>query len=535
MRKKIFQWIIAKDIFLEPCPKIRAWIEAHTGFTGSVCHVLKTDSQTILVVDGRYDVQARHQAKPGTEVVVGSPMDVLKRQPAGELVLDPWQFSASTIKDMAKALPQWNITFKKTSPAWPQQERCPLWSVSGLSFQEKCQKIFGDGLSYPLWITNGTDLAWLSNMRGSPEMVGYGFVWQEHGRFQLKIFTPHRAPQKPLKDISFESHFHLPVGPYFYDPFGTPQGFLTDQAHAFDLHPLKLLRAQKNPREQHGMKEAQKADALALIGLIQEMTFGKCQKTEKQWAQDLETLRQKNRAYMGPSFPTILAFGASAASIHHQPSDQEVAQGLCLLDAGGHYGFKDQDLHGTTDITRTFWRGETVDPKAKAHFTQVLQAHIELARLVFPKGTRGCHLDVTARAQLWRHGLDYAHSTGHGVGHCLAVHEAPPSISLYSQDEILPGMIFSNEPGYYQEGWGGIRLESEVLVTPTGLASFMELENLTFVPFDQKLMNLSLLTHAQRQWINAYHKRIEEELTPLCADPKMKANLERACVPVGDF
>lgn len=534
--KKLFSWWRSRNIFLEPCFK-KDVIAQETGFTGSSAHLFFEGSRKILIVDGRYALQAKNQAQKNVEVVVDSPMSYLKRQPVSALALNAWMFSVSEVQDIKKALPEWTISIEKTPMIWPDEEKSFLWPVkTDRSFQEKCHRIFGH-LSRPLWITNGSDLAWLSGLRGDPEMGGYGVVWHEKNHFHLKVFTPHQPPQKKMDFITFEKNPPCVSGSYFYDPKTLPYGFVTDQGQAFDLSGLRLLRAQKTPLEQEGMRRAQKADSVAFLRLLWDMEEHAMEEspsiqTEKEWAAHLESLRQKNSAYLAPSFNTILAYGVSGACIHHQPTDQPVGKGLCLLDAGGHYFFgQEEDLCGTTDITRTFWLGHAhPDEKTKRYFTYVLQGHIELARLKFPQGTKGGHLDAIARAPLWHAGLDYPHSTGHGVGCALSVHEAPPSISLHSKDDILPGMIFSNEPGYYEAGWGGVRLESEVLVCAKG--NFMILETLSLVPFDKKLIDKTMLSCAQLEWINAYHARIEQELAPVFPD-RLRDKLHKACAPLG--
>ncbi|MGI9401980.1 MAG: M24B family metallopeptidase, partial [Rhizobiaceae bacterium] len=229
-----------------------------------------------------------------------------------------------------------------------------------------------------------------------------------------------------------------------------------------------------------------------------------------------ETARRMNSELLEISFDTISGAGHNGAIVHYRVNKESNARlednSLYLVDSGGQY------RDGTTDITRTIAIGKP--PKqAKTDFTLVLKGHIAISTAKFPAGTRGVDLDVLARNALWKQGLDYAHGTGHGVGSYLSVHEGPQSISRRGMVPLEEGMIISNEPGLYREGKYGIRIENLVHVEPAkelpnGNIKVHEFENLTWVPIDLRLVEPDLLTDEERTWLNNYHGRVRELLSP---------------------
>jgi Xaa-Pro aminopeptidase len=233
------------------------------------------------------------------------------------------------------------------------------------------------------------------------------------------------------------------------------------------------------------------------------------------------------------SFNTIAAFGANGAIVHYGTPDPEQALragGLLLVDSGV------QILGATTDDTRTIAIG-TPDDLQRARFTDVLRAHIRLAMQIFPEGTTGLMLDALARSPLWNEGLDYGHGTGHGVGAFLNVHEGPQSISARGLVPLEPGMIVSNEPGYYHAGWGGIRCENLYVVEEAlGLRAhpagkrWLRFSPLTVLPFDRTLIDWARLSHEERGWLTDYHRWVEETLAPRLEEPH-RHWLAEACAP----
>jgi len=235
----------------------------------------------------------------------------------------------------------------------------------------------------------------------------------------------------------------------------------------------------------------------------------------------LEAFRSETGKLQDLSFDTIAGSGPNSAIVHYRVStrsNRKIQPGeLLLVDSGGQY------LDGTTDVTRTIAIGAPTD-EMRDRFTRVLKGHIGIALARFPKGTTGAVIDVLARQALWRAGLDFDHGTGHGVGSYLNVHEGPQGISRRAtQAQLEPGMILSNEPGYYKAGAFGIRIENLVVVTPLeaiedGERPMMGFDTITFAPIDLNLIDWKLLTQEELQWLNAYHARVRHELTPLVDD-----------------
>lgn len=232
------------------------------------------------------------------------------------------------------------------------------------------------------------------------------------------------------------------------------------------------------------------------------------------------------------SFDTISGAGPNGAIMHYRVShatSRRLNEGeLFLLDSGAQY----QD--GTTDITRTVPVGQPTE-EMRERYTLVLKGLIAISTLRFPPGTRGSEIDAIARMALWRHGLDYAHGTGHGVGSYLAVHEGPQRIARTGTEKLLEGMLLSNEPGYYKEGAYGIRLENLILVTPAeplegGDIAMHGFETLTLAPFDRRLIKVHMLTRDELHWLDQYHARVLAEIGPML-DGDTLSWLEKACAP----
>jgi Xaa-Pro aminopeptidase len=235
--------------------------------------------------------------------------------------------------------------------------------------------------------------------------------------------------------------------------------------------------------------------------------------TEITAAERLAQFRAEQELSMGPSFDTISGAAEHGAIVHYRAmpdSDKQLAPNMMyLLDSGGQY------LDATTDVTRTMVLGEPTQDM-RHHFTLVLKGHIGLGSARFPAGTSGAQLDALARAPLWAHGVDYDHGTGHGVGSYLSVHEGPQRIFKNGAAPLEPGMIVSNEPGYYRAGAYGIRIENLVLVKeaeiPNSERRMLEFETLTLAPIDRNLIDVAMLTPPERDWINSYHSRVYETL-----------------------
>ncbi len=303
--------------------------------------------------------------------------------------------------------------------------------------------------------------------------------------------------------------------------------------------PAKIARAVKNGVELNGSAAAHLQDGVAVVEFLawlDDQHPGTV--TEIEAAKALEAARARvGERMQNPlkdiSFDTIAGAGEHGAVIHYRvttTTDRSLNSGeLFLIDSGAQY------VNGTTDITRTLAIGAVSDEQ-KRFFTLVLKGMIAISTARFPKGTRGCDLDPLARIALWKAGVDFAHGTGHGVGSFLSVHEGPQRISRLSTQELLPGMILSNEPGYYRPGAFGIRIENLVYVRELepvegGDMPMMSFETLTYVPIDKYLVVTDLLTDEELRWLDDYHAKTREELMPLVHDAKARAWLERVTEP----
>ncbi|KAJ8482967.1 hypothetical protein ONZ51_g5020 [Trametes cubensis] len=306
--------------------------------------------------------------------------------------------------------------------------------------------------------------------------------------------------------------------------------------------PVTDLKAVKNEVEIEGFRQSHIRDGAALVRyfawLEEQLEAGK-ELSESQVADQLEKYRSEQDLFMGLSFPTISATGPNGAIIHYDPDPNDCAtvrkDQIYLCDSGAQ--FRD----GTTDVTRTFHFGTPTAEERRA-FTRVLQGHIAIDTAVFPNGTTGYLLDPFARRPLWEDGLDYRHGTGHGVGHFLNVHEGPHGIGVriaYNNTPLKPGMTVSNEPGYYKDGQYGIRIENIVIVreaqTPNnfGDKGYLRFEHVTMCPMGKNLIETSLLSAKEREWLDAYHAEIVEKVSPLVkADRRALRWLQRECSPL---
>jgi Xaa-Pro aminopeptidase len=296
--------------------------------------------------------------------------------------------------------------------------------------------------------------------------------------------------------------------------------------------PVQLPKARKNEVEIGGMKEAQLLDGVALAKFLHwfdgEAPKGKL--TEIGIVEALEHFRREEETCVDASFATISGAGPNGAIVHYhvdERSNRTLKPGeLMLLDSGAQY------LSGTTDITRTLFSGKA-SAEQKDRFTRVLKGMIALSMARFPRGTSGAQLDVLARQFLWQDGVTYSHGTGHGVGHFLGVHEGPTGFSPRYPLPLEPGMVLSNEPGYYKTGAYGIRIENLVLVAESdiGDGKFLELETLTLCPIDLRLIDDKLLLPPERDWLNAYRKRVFREIGPRLP-AAVKAWLKEATRPI---
>jgi Xaa-Pro aminopeptidase len=306
---------------------------------------------------------------------------------------------------------------------------------------------------------------------------------------------------------------------------------------AFASDPCLLPKACKNEREQNGARAAHLRDAVALCRFLHWLSVvapggGE---TEISAAEALLAFRAQVEGFRGESFPAISGAGEHGAIIHYRVTEKSNRpinhNEVYLIDSGAQYP------DGTTDVTRTVWTGPGAAPdEIRDRVTRVMQGHIAIATAIFPQGVGGAHLDAFARRALWQAGLDYDHGTGHGVGSYLSVHEGPVSLSRLARPvAIAPGMILSNEPGFYLSDHYGIRLENLLLVQaadlPAATKPFLCFETLTLAPFDRCLLNSALMTSMERQWLDSYHARVLREVGP-ALDETERHWLIEACAPI---
>ncbi|XP_011861369.1 PREDICTED: xaa-Pro aminopeptidase 1-like [Vollenhovia emeryi] len=301
------------------------------------------------------------------------------------------------------------------------------------------------------------------------------------------------------------------------------KGLVENKQVAEREDPCLIYKAVKNQTEIAGAINAHIKDGVAVTNFLYwlENNVGN-RITELKAEERILEHRKEQDLFKQPSFPTISAFNENGAIIHYRASSKtnKVIQksGLYLIDSGGQY------LNGTTDVTRTVVVGNPTNEQI-THYTIVLKAHIAIASVIFPSGTTGGELDILARTHLWKFGMDYMHGTGHGVGSYLSVHEGPQAISKGNKMKLTPGMILSNEPGYYIPGEYGIRIENLMYVDRQE-NSFLHFKQLTFIPYDRRLIDVQMLTKDEIEWINSYHQFVYENLENSVKD---KEWLKKVC------
>jgi Xaa-Pro aminopeptidase len=386
-------------------------------------------------------------------------------------------------------------------------------------------------------LTDPASIAWLLNIRGAdvpftPFALGFAVL---HDDATCDLFM---APEKLSpdmrawlgNDVAVADRAAMPATlsalhgkRVRVDGAGTPAWFPQTLRAAgaeviLAVDPCLLPKACKNATEQAGARTAHARDAIAMCRFLHWLDSAAGHATEMSAAAQLLAFRAETEDFRGESFPAISGAGEHGAIIHYRVSpatDRAIKPNeVYLIDSGAQFGC------GTTDITRTIWTGPDLPPIAlRDRVTRVMQGHIAIATLVFPQGVAGSHLDAFARAGLWQVGLDYDHGTGHGVGSYLSVHEGPAGLSRAARPvPIETGMILSNEPGFYLPGHYGIRLENLLLVQPAALPEatkpFLRFETLSLAPFDTRLLNPAMLSHAERTWLDTYHARVLDTVGP---------------------
>jgi Xaa-Pro aminopeptidase len=555
-----------------------AWISGFGGSAGSA--VVLTD-RAAMFTDGRYTVQVRQQVPADLfayeDVPQTSAAQWLGEQAqAGQRIgYDPWLHTRAWAKQAAIVVQarQAELVAVVANPVdavWqdrPAPSLAPLEvhddQFAGRAHAEKCAEVAawlaGRGADAVV-IAALDSIAWLLNIRGrdvarTPVALAFVIV---HKDGSVDLFT---APEK--LDPAVRAHLGDAVRCQPRDGFADalkamagktvvvdPQSCVAAIFNALDdggariveaRDPTVLPRAVKNPTEIAGTTAAHVRDGAALTRFLAwfDAEAPKGGLDELSAAERLRQFRAETNSLEDLSFDTISAAGPNAALPHYRVSDETNLpirnDSIYLVDSGGQY------RDGTTDVTRTLVIG-TPSPEMQDRFTRVLKGHIALARAIFPAGTKGVQLDALARQHLWAAGLDYNHGTGHGVGSYLSVHEGPQRIAAAwsaqagNDEPLQPGMILSNEPGYYKQGEYGIRIENLVLVERRSAEGaereIMGFRELTLAPIDRRLVDVGLLTAEERDWWNGYHARVAAEIGPLLTDAAEQAWLSAACAPL---
>lgn len=539
------------------CSERLKWL---TGFTGSagVAAVLKDNAA--IFVDGRYTLQVVNEVDTSLfepRHVSDEPMfdwieeNMVKGQ---TLAIDPWLHTESSVNAFKQLTKRLGISLKETETnfiddVWTDRPQPPLAMVvphadifAGETSRDKraavAAKLQEDGIDASIHTLPDVN-AWLLNIRGAdlpctPFALGFGILHKdatvdlymderklspelpEHLGNSVRLFNPDQF-QEGLASLAGKS--------VQIDPATTSQWIVNKlvdgQSKIFRADdPCLLPKATKNAVEVAGSRNAHIRDGAAVTKFLHWLSLNAASGSiDEISAEDqLREFRMAGENFKDLSFPTISAAGPNGALCHYRStaaSNRKLETGtLYLVDSGGQY------LDGTTDITRTIAVGEPTE-EMRQRFTLVLKGHIALATARFPKGTTGSQLDTLARAPLWAEGLDYDHGTGHGVGSYLSVHEGPHRISKMPNSVALkPGMIISNEPGYYKADEYGIRIENLVTVREVKGLENAELttydfETLTFAPLDQSLIEEALLSAQEIRWVNDYHQTVWSKISPL--------------------
>ncbi|MCC6517819.1 MAG: aminopeptidase P family protein [Tabrizicola sp.] len=543
-----------------------------TGFTGSAGFCIVLPEVAGVFIDGRYRTQVKAQVDLGSFTPVPwpevKPGDWVKEKLAqGRVGFDPWLHTADELERLERSLEGTGVKLVAVSEnpvdvIWPDQPAAPFGKafvhpleLAGESHAEKRARL-AEGLrkagQKAAVVTLPDSLCWLLNLRGAdvpknPVLHGFA-VLREDGRVDLfvnpaKLDDAVRVHLGDAVSVHPVEQFALALqgltGPVRVDK-GTAPLAVADLLRgagvevAWGDDPCRLPKACKNPAEIAATREAHLRDGAAMVEFLRWLDEALPQGglTEVSVVQALEGFRRATNALHDISFDTICGAGPHGAIMHYRVTEETnrpVGQNeLLLVDSGAQY------LDGTTDITRTVAVGDP-GPEARECYTRVLQGLIAISRVRFPKGLPGRDIDALARFNLWVAGQDYDHGTGHGVGAFLSVHEGPQRISRVSEVPLEPGMILSNEPGYYREGAFGIRLENLIVVGEAPALgdnrAQMSFETLTFVPFDRRLILAEELSPGERRWLDAYHAEVAEKLGSRVSGATL-AWLKDACAPI---
>ena len=549
-----------------------AWL---TGFTGSAGNAIVLADKAALIVDGRYTLQSQEQTD--ASVITPTKMEEMPLDrwieanlPAGgKLGYDPWLHTVDGLARLEKAAIAAGGTLVACTPnpidaLWTDRPAPPAAPVkahraehageTAASKLARIQEALAKEKVDALVVSDPHALAWTFNIRGgdvehTPLPLGYAIVPRE-GRPTV-FLAPEKITNEAGDAIGAVGEIAPPallqtqlealgaanakvrldattaasaLATLIREAGGTPEA---------GTDPTALMKARKNAAELEGARQAHLRDGAAMVRFLSWLAreAPKGGLTEVHAVAALEAERMKTGLLRDVSFTTIAGAGPNAALPHYRVTDasnRRIEPGIFLVDSGGQY----ED--GTTDITRTMAVGEP-SAEMRDRYTRVLKGHLAISRAVFVKGTSGAQLDALARLPLWQAGLDFDHGTGHGVGSYLSVHEGPQRLSKLGTTPLEPGMILSNEPGYYKEGEYGIRIENLVVVEerkiPGGDRTIYGFETITWCPYERALIDRNLLDDGEIAWIDAYHAKVWDKLLPL-VEGEAKDWLEQACRPL---
>jgi len=544
------------EYFNEYVSKSNDRLKFISDFSGSAGFAIILKNKNYLFVDGRYTIQARNQSAKNFKVFTipqNFPKKILKTKKKIEIGFDPKLHSEDQLNFLFNIK---NIVLKPISVnlidnIWsdkPKDLIKPFFTLSnratGQNPQAKINKVKSILLKNKadyLFVTAPENVAWILNIRGydsefSP-IPNARLLISNKGN--LDLFSQSKKFAKIKKKFSRKIKFHhedkiekklknLWKNNIWLDSLSCSvyyKNLLVKNNRIIQkIDPIYFFKSIKNPTEIKNMKKSHMIDGVALTKFLfwLKKNFRKKKITEISAQNKLENFRKMNNAYKFPSFNTISGAGPNSAIIHYRASAQSnrvLKKGdLYLVDSGGQYSF------GTTDVTRTI----SLDNNSKFIkdiYTRVLKGHIAVSNYKVKKSSRGSDIDENARKPLKNIGLDYPHGTGHGVGYFLNVHEGPQSLSKKNKINLKPGMIVSNEPGYYEEGYFGIRIENLVYIKKN------KFEELTMAPIEKDLIKISMLNKKEVNWLNKYHAKVKNNLLKFM-NFEEKANLIKACSPI---
>ncbi len=547
-----------------------------SGFTGSAGDAVVSLKDAALWTDSRYYLQAQDELQGSGftlmrmgEKATHSQAEYMKRRlkPGESVGFDPRVLSHKAAQKMREELHPAGLDLL----ALPENLIDQCWEhrplpvagtaetlndrFAGESSAQKIRrlrKFMRDQGADTHVLTTLDSIAWAFNMRGNdveynPLTISYAVIERETATLFLDEEKITDTLRKKLGNkVKFEPYENIDTtlqalakrrAVVWIDP-------ATCNAHVANLlegctlvekdSPVVAFKARKNTTELDGIRAAHVRDGAAMSRFLHwlhdAIAAGAEQISETSAADKLESFRAQGEHFQGLSFNTISAYAAHGAIVHYAVNAQTniplKRKGLFLVDSGGQYS------DGTTDITRTVLLGPKATKEQQDRFTRVLKGHIAIAQAVFPVGTTGAQLDSFARASLWQAGLDYGHGTGHGVGHFLCVHEGPQGIHKRSQVALEAGHVVSNEPGFYESGEYGIRIENLLTVKASPHEGFLEFETLTLCPIDSSLVLTKLLTKNEQEWLNDYHRLVYKTLAPLLP-AKAKRWLKTATAKIG--